>query len=106
MLPNNDQAQSDKYDFISGQHGGYYRYDLTDHAYLYNPRNAYQNYPLLKGQVANLYKAILENGLNMISPNGFLGLLHPEGVYDDNNGQELRKKIYRHLKFHFQFQNL
>ena len=36
MVPNNDQAQSDKYDFISGQHGGYYRYDFTDHAYLYN----------------------------------------------------------------------
>ena len=36
MFPNNDQAQSDKYDFISGQHGGYYRYDFTDHAYLYN----------------------------------------------------------------------
>lgn len=36
MFPNNDQGQSDKYDFISGQHGGYYRYDFTDHAYLYN----------------------------------------------------------------------
>jgi threonine-phosphate decarboxylase len=36
MLPSNDQTQSDRYDFISGQHGGYYRYDFTDHAYLYN----------------------------------------------------------------------
>jgi len=27
---------SEKYDYISGQHGGYYRHDFIDHAYLYN----------------------------------------------------------------------
>ncbi|WP_299981585.1 histidinol-phosphate transaminase [Desulfobacula sp.] len=26
----------EKYEFISGQHGGYYRHDFIDHAYLYN----------------------------------------------------------------------
>jgi len=67
--------------------------------------NAIQNYPLLVGQVANLYKAILENCLNMTSKNGFSGLLHPEGIYDDNNGQILRAEIYHKLKYHFQFQN-
>lgn len=36
MFPNSEQTQSEKYEFISGQHGGYYRYDFTDHAYLYN----------------------------------------------------------------------
>jgi len=30
------KTQLDKYEFISGQHGGYYRYDFIDHAYLYN----------------------------------------------------------------------
>lgn len=28
--------QKEKYEFISGQHGGYYRHDFIDHAYLYN----------------------------------------------------------------------
>lgn len=67
--------------------------------------NAVQNYPLLKGQQTNLYKCVLENGLHWINENGFLGLIHPEGVYDDPNGYSLRKEIYQRLKFHFQFQN-
>ena len=36
MLQNNYTTQSEKYEFISGQHGGYYRHDFIDHAYLYN----------------------------------------------------------------------
>jgi threonine-phosphate decarboxylase len=38
-MPQNNyesMTQSERYDFISGQHGGYYRYDFIDHAYLYN----------------------------------------------------------------------
>ena len=30
------ENQIEKYEFISGQHGGYYRHDFIDHAYLYN----------------------------------------------------------------------
>lgn len=67
--------------------------------------NAVQNYPLLKGQQTNLYKCVLENGFSLTAPQGFMGLLHPEGVYDDPNGQSLRKEIYKRLKYHFQFQN-
>ena len=68
--------------------------------------NAYQNYPLLKGQQTNLYKCVLENGLHWINPKGYLGLIHPDGVYDDPNGAELRKEIYQRLKYHFQFVNV
>lgn len=64
-----------------------------------------QNYPLLQGQRNNLYKSILTNALNLISEKGFSGLVHPEGIYDDPNGQDLRKKIYTKLKYHFQFKN-
>jgi len=67
--------------------------------------NAKQNYPLLVGQQTNLYKCVLENGFSLLSKNGFMGLLHPEGVYDDPNGQYLRKAIYRRLIYHFQFRN-
>ena len=67
--------------------------------------NGFQNYPLLKGQQTNLYKCVIENSFSLISEKGFLGLLHPEGVYDDPKGQPLRKEIYPRLRFHFQFQN-
>jgi hypothetical protein len=64
-----------------------------------------QNYPLLLGQQTNLYKCVLENSLQLVGPNGFVGLLHPEGIYEDPNGQILRKDIYQRLRFHFHFRN-
>lgn len=67
--------------------------------------NAHQNYPLLLGQQTNLYKCVLENGFSLLGRNGYMGLLHPEGVYDDPNGQPMRKEMYQRLKYHFQFQN-
>lgn len=67
--------------------------------------NAKCNYPLLEGQQTNLFKCIIENGFSLLSDNGFMGLLHPEGVYDDPKGQILRKEIYRRLRYHFQYQN-
>jgi threonine-phosphate decarboxylase len=36
MAQYNYETQTQKYEFISGQHGGYYRHDFIDHAYLYN----------------------------------------------------------------------
>jgi len=36
-MPTPDYSNpAEKYDYISGQHGGYYRHDFIDHAYLYN----------------------------------------------------------------------
>lgn len=67
--------------------------------------NAHCNYPLLEGQQTNLYKCILENGFSLLSDNGHMGLLHPEGVFDDPNGQPLRKEIYKRIRYHFQYQN-
>lgn len=67
--------------------------------------NAFVNYPLLVGQQTNLYKCILSNGFSLLSPNGFMGLVHPEGIYDDANGQPLRREVYPRLRYHFQFKN-
>lgn len=67
--------------------------------------NGYQNYPLLKGQQTNLYKCVVENGFSLLAKDGFMGLIHPETVYDDPNGQALRKEIYQRLKYHFQYTN-
>ena len=67
--------------------------------------NSIQNYPLLVGQQTNLYKCILENCFGLLSENGYAGILHPEGVYDDPKGEKLRVEMYKRLEYHFQFQN-
>lgn len=67
--------------------------------------NSIQNYHLIKGQHNNLFKCILSNGFSQLNKLGFMGLVHPESIYDDPNGQIFRKEIYRRLKYHFQFLN-
>lgn len=68
--------------------------------------NAFANYPLLVGQQTNLYKCVLENTMDLASPdNGYIGLLTPESIYDDPKGQPLRLEMYRRLRYHFQYQN-
>lgn len=55
MSQNNYKTQSEKYEFISAQHGGYYRHNFIDHAYLYNlyfpPEAIFTN---LKNQIHDL----------------------------------------------------
>lgn len=67
--------------------------------------NSFANYPLLQGQQTDLYKCVLENSFDMVNNNGYIGILHPESVYDDPNGQPLRKAMYKRLRYHFQYQN-
>lgn len=65
--------------------------------------NGVQNFPLLKGQQSNLYKCFLP--LVWRIGGGVQGLLHPEGVYDDPKGGELRAAAYPRLRAHYQFEN-
>lgn len=67
--------------------------------------NSFANYPLLQGQQTDLYKCVLENSFDMVNNNGYIGILHPESVYDDPKGQPLRKAMYKRLRYHFQYQN-
>lgn len=67
--------------------------------------NAVENYPLLIGSKANLYKCFLPQSWRVASGLGAQGFLHPEGVYDDPKGGILRKELYARLRNHFQFQN-
>jgi len=67
--------------------------------------NALQNYPLLAGQKANLYKCFITRAWELNGPTGATGFLHPDGVYDDPNGGPLRRMLYPRLRFHLQFQN-
>lgn len=67
--------------------------------------NATQNYPILKGSPANLYKCFIPVGWQLASTRGAVGLLHPEGPYDDPRGGILREALYPRLRAHFQFVN-
>lgn len=66
---------------------------------------AKQNYPLLQGQKANLFKCFIPEAWRLGARTGVAGFLHPEGVYDDPAGAQLRGELYRRLRAHLQFQN-
>ncbi|WP_127716712.1 N-6 DNA methylase [Halobacteriovorax sp. HLS] len=59
----------------------------------------------LKGQKANLYKCFLPLSWRMLTEDGYSSFVHPDGVYDDPKGGPLRERLYKKLKFHFQFRN-
>ena len=67
--------------------------------------NANQNYHVLAGQKANLYKCFLPQAWYVGQISGVTGFLHPEGVYDDPNAGAFRREIYLRLQAHFQFVN-
>jgi len=70
-----NKTPEEMYDFISSQHGGYYRYGFVDHAYLYNlyfppeemiadlqnqSHNLILNYPMAQDDVAQLVEKIID----------------------------------------------
>ena len=67
--------------------------------------NAFQNYPLLGGMKANLFKCFIPRSWMLGREEGVSAFLHPEGVYDDPKGGRFRRDIYQRLRYHFQLQN-
>lgn len=67
--------------------------------------NSAATYPLLRGVRSNLYKCFVEATLRLASAVGAIGLLHPEGTYDDPSGGRAREAIYCRLRLHAQFVN-
>ena len=67
--------------------------------------NCAQNYSVLKGMKANLYKCFLPLGWRLSGNQGVAAYLHPEGPYDDPKGGALREVLYPRLRAHFQFIN-
>lgn len=74
MAQFNYKTQTEKYEFISTQHGGYYRHNFIDHAYLYNlyfpPKAVFAtlkekihdivlNYPMAQNALAELIGNII-----------------------------------------------
>ncbi len=67
--------------------------------------NGKRIHPELAGVQTNLYKNFIVLAWRLLSNNGMVGLLHPEGPYDDAAGATLREQIYRRLRGHYQFSN-
>jgi hypothetical protein len=67
--------------------------------------NAIQNYPLLEGMKANLYKCFMPLVWRLAGQFGVSALLHPEGPYEDPKGGNLREVVYSRLRRHYQFTN-
>lgn len=98
MPPSDFKNQSEKYDFISSQHGGYYRHNFVDHAYLYNlyfpPEEVFTkfkdqihdlvlNYPVAQNVLAQLIGKIINQP--------------PERIVVGNGAAELIKIVSGHI---------
>ncbi len=98
MSLNDYKTQSEKYDFITSQHGGYYRHDFVDHAYLYNlyfpPEEVFTkfkdqihdivlNYPVAQSVLAQLVGKIIDQP--------------PQRIVVGNGAAELIKIVSGHV---------
>lgn len=66
---------------------------------------ASQNYAIIGGMKANLFKCFLPMTWTIMANKGIVSLVHPDGIYNDPNGSEIRVEIYQRLRFLFQFEN-
>ena len=67
--------------------------------------NATENYLPLAGMKANLYKCFIPQAISFANETGVFSFVHPDGVFDDPSGGQLRKLLYPRLRLHFQFIN-
>ncbi|AUB34893.1 Type II restriction/modification system, DNA methylase subunit YeeA [Nostoc flagelliforme CCNUN1] len=67
--------------------------------------NCHRLYEALRGSQTNLYKNFIVKSWILLSKNGFGGLLHPEGIYDDPKGGEFRAAYYSRLVGHYHLKN-
>ena len=67
--------------------------------------NSRRLYPELVGIQTNLYKNFIVRSWSLLADQGIVGLLHPEGPYDDAKGGKLRSLIYPRLRAYYQFLN-
>ena len=51
------------------------------------------HYPLLGGGDINLYSLFVERAMNLVKPDGFVGLLTPSGIYADKTAAQFFKTV-------------
>ena len=62
-------------------------------------------YGELKGGQTDLFKCILLNSTGMLSPMGFMGMIHPDTVFTEAKGQTLREYLYPRLIARYHYSN-
>jgi len=62
-------------------------------------------YGVLKGGQTDLFKCILVNSMSMLSPQGNMGLIHPDTVFTEAKGQPLREYLYPRLEARYHYSN-
>lgn len=67
--------------------------------------SAATNYEMLRGTKVNLYKCFLSQTQFWVNSNATFAFVHPDGVFNDSNGEKLREYLYTKLKYLFQFEN-
>lgn len=80
-MGNKYNTQEEKYEYVAKQHGGYYRHNFTDHAYLYNlyfpPKEVFShlkenihdlvlNYPMAQDALAELIGGVINQASERI----------------------------------------
>ena len=70
-----------------------------------NYLSSVQNYPMLGGMKTDLYKCFLPQSWMFGNKKGTSAFIHPDGIFEDPKGKNLRKNLYPRLKKHFQFCN-
>ncbi|MCC8046588.1 MAG: class I SAM-dependent DNA methyltransferase [Clostridiales bacterium] len=67
--------------------------------------NATQNYASLKGLQGNLYECFLPQAWTFANSDGVFALIHPESVFNDSKGIEIRRELNSRMKRHYRFSN-
>ena len=62
-------------------------------------------YGELKGGQTDLFKCILLNSTGLLSPMGFMGMIHPDTVFTEAKGQTLREYLYPRLIARYHYSN-
>jgi histidinol-phosphate/aromatic aminotransferase/cobyric acid decarboxylase-like protein len=91
-------TQAQKYELITGQHGGYYRHGFVDHAYLYN---LYFPPPAILTHLKNqMHDLVLNYPVAQDALAGLVGNFinqPPERIVVANGASELIKIVSGHL---------
>ena len=63
------------------------------------------NYLSLQGLQGNLYEGFLPQSVCFCKNDGVFALIHPESVFSDSNGVEIRKLLIPRIRRHYRFSN-
>lgn len=83
----------------------FYAYELYRVSGVVASLNSTKLFSELEGMKANLYKNFIVRGWALVATHGILGLLHPEGIYDDAGGGKFRTLLFPRLRAYFHFLN-